>query len=54
MLGAPVLGVAGLNTQNNTFLKICPIIAASSRAAPASGGGREQRPYGHQCASAHG
>ena len=32
-LGAPVLGVAGLNTQNNTFLKIRPIIAASSRAA---------------------
>ena len=48
-LGAPVLGVAGLNTQNNnTFLKIRPIIAASSRAAP--GGGREQRPYGHRCA----
>ena len=29
-LGAVVLGVAGLNTQNNTFLKIRPIIAASS------------------------
>ncbi len=49
-LGAPVLGVAGLNTQNknNTFLKIRPIITASSRAAP--GGGHEQRPSGHRCA----